>query len=69
MTLKLEDIDPKEDIRMTGAELKRYLVEAKVEALEKLKKAWHEDRKTFDYSPATYDFIIGKELKELTGGV
>lgn len=38
-----------------------------IEALEELKRRWHEDRKTMDYSPATYDFIADKMINELKG--
>jgi hypothetical protein len=45
MTLKLEDIDPKEDIRMTGSDLIGYLVDARFGGLEAYRKvvlAWFE---------------------------
>lgn len=59
------------DVFGAKTDLQAYVAEAvrlgKVEALEELKHRWHEDRRTFDYSPATYDFIADQEIKKLKG--
>jgi hypothetical protein len=39
--------------------------EAAITAVNELRRRWHEDRKTMDYSPATYDFICDQYLAAL----
>jgi len=53
------------------AEITKQLKEARIGAVTELKRRWNEDRKTMDYSPATYQFICDKYLAELKqrGGV
>ena len=45
--------------------IKQLITDAKVEAVQELKRRWNDDRKTMDYSPATYQFICDKYIKEL----
>ena len=47
------------------AEIKQLITDARVEAVQELKRRWNDDRKTMDYSPATYQFICDKYIKEL----
>ena len=45
--------------------IKQLITDARVEAVQELKRRWNDDRKTMDYSPATYQFICDKYIKEL----
>lgn len=60
MTLKIEDIDPKEDIRMTGQDLINLLVEARKNALRKF---YSENYLIIDNTPVCS--AINQELKSL----
>lgn len=48
------------------AAIHKLINEAQIQAIQNLKRAWKEERKMFDYSPATYDFIADKEIARLT---
>lgn len=50
---------------LTSRHFKQLITDAKVEAVQELKRRWNDDRKTMDYSPATYQFICDKYIKEL----
>lgn len=45
--------------------LSQLITDARVEAVQELKRRWNDDRKIMDYSPATYQFICDKYIKEL----
>ena len=45
--------------------ISQLITDARVEAVQELKRRWNDDRKTMDYSPATYQFICDKYIKEL----
>lgn len=45
--------------------ISQLITDARVEAVQELKSRWNDDRKTMDYSPATYQFICDKYIKEL----
>jgi hypothetical protein len=45
--------------------VKQLITDARIEAVQELKSRWNDDRKTMDYSPATYQFICDKYIKEL----
>lgn len=60
------DYDQQKKLIREGMKRLNALSESRAIAeLEKLKVAFDTDRKTFDFSPATYDFIIDKRLAEL----
>lgn len=48
------------------SQLKLLLERVEVEAVKELRRRWDEDRKTMDYSPATYLFICDKYVAELS---
>lgn len=69
MTLKLEDIDPNEDIRMKGADLIGYLAGARLEeAKEIFWMLWDEDGSPFQRDdPPTEMLAHIIELEKLAG--